>query len=251
VRRFAAVLAVVCSALAGAAAAVAADADECRGLQTCIPVQGPWVAIPAPVGTGAAVVEYQLACPVKRYVVGGVDARVSDPGIAVGWAAHIGSPVSPGVTTGENALFTATYAGAEVRTTAFRPYIGCLPSGGGGGQSRVSWRPGVSGRALAGAQPPAEDATTRAVVTVKLPAGATRTVFAGCPPGGHVIHAAHTVSFRTEEPPSESVLRSVRARRRVTGGGVQVTANAPAGLSAGIKVEVQVIAVCAKGGAFQ
>ena len=51
-------------------------ADECRGLTVCIPVAGPWVAIPPPRGAPRPR-RWQLACP--QGIVGGVDARASEP----------------------------------------------------------------------------------------------------------------------------------------------------------------------------
>ena len=51
-----------------------------RRLQICIPVAGPWVAIPRS-GGGFATATWRLACP--QGVVGGVDARASEAAVAV------------------------------------------------------------------------------------------------------------------------------------------------------------------------
>jgi hypothetical protein len=48
----------------GLGAGTGRAADECRGLQVCLPVTGPWVAIPAADGGGPAVAVWELRCPV-------------------------------------------------------------------------------------------------------------------------------------------------------------------------------------------
>ena len=60
--------------------ASAPAADECRGLQVCIPVAGPWVVIPQPAHLSATAT-WQLVCP--QGIVGGVDARASEAAVAV------------------------------------------------------------------------------------------------------------------------------------------------------------------------
>jgi hypothetical protein len=82
-------------------------ADECRGLQVCLPVPGPWVAIPAPSGDGVPSVTWEMRCPLRGYIVAGIDARVSDRAVDVSIRGENGAPVSPGVTTGRAVLFTA------------------------------------------------------------------------------------------------------------------------------------------------
>ena len=89
-------------------------AGECRGLQVCLPVTGPWVAIPPSGGGAPAVAVWELRCPVRGYIVAGIDARVSDRSIDVSFRGENGAPVGPGVTTGREVLFTAVYAGTTV-----------------------------------------------------------------------------------------------------------------------------------------
>ena len=84
-----AALVAVCALTAGSARA----ADECKGLQTCLPVEGPWVVVP-PGG-----VDWELACPIPGYIVGGTDARVAALDVDVSFRGETGSPVAPGVTT--------------------------------------------------------------------------------------------------------------------------------------------------------
>ena len=129
-----AVLAV--AAALGVHAASSQAADECKSLPICIPVAGPWVAIPPPHG-GFATATWRLACP--QGVVGGVDARASEPAVAVEFPGLIGSPVNPGITTRGSLLFKGTYAGHAHRATSYQPFIGCIPGGGGGRRTPVAF----------------------------------------------------------------------------------------------------------------
>ena len=104
-------------------------ADECKGLQVCIPVAGPWVVIPVP-GGASAMANWRLVCP--QGVVGGVDARVSEATVAVEFPGRIGSPVNPGITTSRALVFRGIYAGRARKPTSYRPFIGCIPTAGGG-----------------------------------------------------------------------------------------------------------------------
>ena len=125
---------VLVSALAVVAASAApahAATNECRGLQTCIRVPGPWVLVPA---HGRA--EYLLTCPHGRSVVAGLDAQASSRDVRVSFDGRIGAPVSPGVTTTRYALFRAVSTSGRAET--FQPRLGCVPLAGGGGRSTLS-----------------------------------------------------------------------------------------------------------------
>lgn len=226
----------------------AAAADECRGLMVCLPVPGPWVAIGAPEGGPAPTTEYVLQCPLRNYVVAGIDVRLSDRAIDVSFRGETGSPVGPGTTTGRAVAFTATYTGRGSAPTSFRPFIGCVPLSGGGGQSQT----GVGGgddRAPAAFRPtrPLE----RAVVNVRLAPGAGKVAVARCPRGGRVLRAAHAIAFRAEREPSSSLLGllldSVTVARVVRGDRVVATARLLRRAPAGVQVEVQVQAICTRG----
>jgi hypothetical protein len=112
-------------------ASPASATNECRGLPVCVRVAGPWVVVPAARVSPRPHVEYQLSCP-RGFIVGGLDAELSDRAIDVAFLGNLGSPVGPGVTTSRSALFAATYVGALARTPTFRPHLGCLPTAGGG-----------------------------------------------------------------------------------------------------------------------
>ena len=130
-------------AVAVAAATVAAGAgparatNECKGLQVCVRVAGPWVVVPAAQGVQRPRVEFQLSCP-RGFIVGGLDAELSDRAIDISFVAKIGSPVNPGISTSRAAVFVATYTGGSPRVATFRPHIGCVPASGGGGPSMTS-----------------------------------------------------------------------------------------------------------------
>ena len=90
-------------------------ADECRGLQVCIPVSGPWVTIPASTAAdGAPSRSWYVKCP-KGSIVGGVDARLTSRAIDMSFSGRLGSPVNPGVTT-TSEVVSRVRLGPEVTT---------------------------------------------------------------------------------------------------------------------------------------
>src|SRR5262249_31443080 len=101
VRRGARLLALAaCSALVLAAAAPGRAANEGNGPRVCISARGPGVVIPlAPAGPPSSTSLYELRCPGRGQIVGGLDARVSHPAIQVTFFGALGSPVNPGITT--------------------------------------------------------------------------------------------------------------------------------------------------------
>lgn len=229
----------------GLAALVPASAralDECRGLQQCVSVVGPWVAVTPRADGGLVSVAWELRCPVRGYVVGGTDARVTDRSVEVSIRGEKGSPVSPGITTRRTVLFTGRTASRGGPVVAYLPAIGCMPSEGGGGRSQTSVR-----RAGAVVQPGTPLA--RRVVTTRLQRGATRTIVARCPAGTRLVDGTHAVGFRTTAPPSATALRSVRTTQTLAAGSVRVTASLAGSAGAAVPVLVQVHAICARGSA--
>src|SRR5205085_1959652 len=65
----------------------AAATNECRGLQVCVRVPGPWVVVPS----SRSPVQYQLSCP-RGFVVGGLDAELSDRAVDIDFLGLLGSP---------------------------------------------------------------------------------------------------------------------------------------------------------------
>ncbi|MCZ7588182.1 MAG: hypothetical protein M5U27_04825 [Gaiella sp.] len=214
-------------------------ADECKGLQTCLPVTGPWVAIPAPTRGGPSTVVWQLRCPLPGYVVAGIDARVSDRAIDVSIRGENGSPVSPGVTTGREVVFSALYTGAAARATAFQPFIGCIPTSGGGGRGETAYR-----RPAAFAPVKALD---RRVVRKRLVSGASVRAIGGCPAGTRLLGTSHAYAFSTETEPGQTLLRAVTVRRTVTGRRVVAVAAVSPTVPQTMRVDLQLHSLCSRG----
>jgi hypothetical protein len=228
------------AAVALVAPGTAQALDECRGLDECLPVVGPWVVVPPAGAGGLATVEWELRCPLPGYVVGGVDSRVTDRGIDVSVRGESGSPVAPGVTTRRALVFTARSATRGGAATAFKPAIGCIPLEGGGGRAQTS-----SGARSSVVKPGAP--FTREVAVARLVPGRTRTIAAMCPVGRRVVAAGHAVAFRTATPPTRALVSGVSTRQTVGSTSVRVAASLAAGVPRAVPVLVQVHAVCAKG----
>jgi len=206
VRRVAVVLA-VCLAAATAASRAGAT-NECRGLQVCVPVAGPWVV------AGAGEVRYELACP-KRFVVAGLDAELSSKRMDVAFRGALGSPVNPGITTSTSAVFLGRLL-AHAGLAAFRPHIGCIPASGGGQRFPTAHRPFAPGHPLAPV----------AVQLVVRP-GVHRFV-ERCAAGKQLIGASHAVGLYTDGAPSAAQMRGVAVVQSIRGGRVLLTVRAGA-----------------------
>ena len=214
-------------------------ANECRGLQTCLPVPGPWVAIPAPAaGAPASIAVWQLRCPLPNYIVAGVDAQVTDRSIDVSIRGENGAPVSPGVTTRRETLFAAVYTGGGRRATAFRPFLGCIPVSGGGGRGETSVRRTA---AFTPARP-----LERRVTERRLRPGTSTTVVGRCPAGTRLLASDHAFGFRVDDEPGTSLLRAVRVRRAVAGRAVTVVGTVQPSVPGRLPVLLQVHAVCTR-----
>jgi hypothetical protein len=231
------VLALAAVGLTGAGTAVAAD--ECKGLQTCLPVPGPWVVIPAPTRGGASTVVWEMRCPLKGYIVAGVDARVSDRAIDISIRGENGAPVSPGVTTGREVVFTAVYAGGAPRPTSFQPFVGCIPTSGGGGRGETAYR-------RAAAYVPVK-AIDRRVVRKRLVPGASVRVVGGCPAGTRLLGSSSAYGFRSATQPGLTLLRAVSVRRVVSGRRVVAVASLAPGVPQSIPAEFQLHSLCSRG----
>ncbi len=230
------------AALAAAACALPGSAlalDECRGLQQCVSVVGPWVVVPARADGGLVTAQWELRCPVAGYVVGGTDARATTRAVEVSIRGEKGSPVSPGVTTLRTVVFAGRRAGGSA-PAAFLPAIGCLPSQGGGGRSQTS-----VGRTQDVVQPGTP--FVRRVVVARLRRGGSVTVAARCPRGARLVESSHAIGFRTKAPPSAAQLRS--ASTRAVEAPAAVLVRGSLGAAAGsARVLLQVQILCARGG---
>jgi hypothetical protein len=129
----------------------------------------------------------------------------------------------------------ATYARGQ--PTTFRPLIGCIPLSGGGGRSTTAFTPAaVKPRPV-----------LRRVRTLKVRAGAERSLVARCGGGERLVGASYAVAFRTPRAPGAAALAGVTVSVRRTGGAVQVGASSGVGVPRSARVEVQVHLLCARG----
>jgi hypothetical protein len=233
-RRPAALIAVGAVTLAAALTVVApaGTANECDGLQVCIPIEGPWVVVPTAAGAARPQASWQLTCP-RGHIVGGLDARLSQRAIDLSFLGMLGSPVNPGITTSRSVTFLGAYVGASPRSPSFKPFIGCMPAQGGGSRVPTSFsqfQPGTP-------------TTRRARIARVRPGSATVTV--SCRAGERLAGAAHAFGFFTRTPPGSSLVSSVRGTRTVRDGKVVVGVRGDAEVG-GVRAVVQVQALCAR-----
>jgi hypothetical protein len=210
----------------------AASANECDGLQVCIPIAGPWVVVPTAAGSSRPEASWQLTCP-RGHIVGGLDARLSQQAIDLSFLGRLGSPVNPGITTSRSVTFLGTYVGTSPRSPSFKPYVGCMPTQGGGTRVPTSvavFEPGTP--------------TTRRATTARVRPGAA-TVTVGCRAGERLVGASHAFGFFTRTPPGSSLASSVSGTQSVRDGKVVVRAHGDAEVGA-VRAVVQVQAVCAR-----
>ncbi len=206
--------------LCGVAASPAGATNECKGLQVCVPISGPWV-LAAP-----GQVEFQMSCP-KRFIVGGLDAELSSRGIDVGFVGSLGSPVNPGITTSQQVVFLGRLVRGRDPAPFFRPHIGCVPASGGGQRVPTAFHP----------LPPGKP-TMRAVSQVTVRAGGVRRVAAHCARNERLVAATHAIGFTGDTPPSVSTARSVRVAQHVAGGRVALTIRAGFGVHALVQLDL-------------
>jgi hypothetical protein len=218
--------------LAAAVAAPASAADECKGLRVCLPVAGPWVV------ASTAGVDWELACPVRGYVIGGTDARVATKDVDVSVRGETGSPVGPGVTTRSSLVFHGIRTRAGAGTSSFQPFLGCIPSNGGGGRALTGVAATAPGFGLKPSHPLFSVVVTATVVR------RTQTVRAACPSRSVLVGATHAVGFGQTAPPTSAQRAAVSVRRSVVEGAV--VARVTAGAAAGPRTQVQVRALCAR-----
>lgn len=228
-RRVALVL-VAALAVAAAGAGSARATNECRGLQVCVSIAGPWVVVPG-AGTPRPQAEFQLSCP-RRFIVGGLDAELSARSIDVSFSGRLGSPVNPGVTTSSSAVFRGFWVGVPGGAPSYRPRLGCIPSSGGSGGI-----PTVLRRVYPPGQP-----TQRRLQTVDVRPGVQH-VTQRCRPGERLVGGTHAVGFYTTAPPRTELVHAVRATQALHGAAVVVTVHG--GALHGARAVVQVVAVCA------
>jgi hypothetical protein len=237
VRRRLLLLALAVAAVAGVAPSGANAGTECDGLIVCIPVKGPWVQVQG----GATPTYYQLSCPGRGQIIGGLDADRAGP-LELSFLGTLGGPDGPGVTTRRSAVFVAR---TSATLASFRPLLGCIPASGGGGRSRTAYEP--KRKLMAAAPVPVPDATIRRVKDVRLKDVETQRLTHGCAAGERLLAWSTAVAFRQNRPLALSALGSVRATSRPAGSRVAVRVRSGITRPNGVRVELQIHAICVKG----
>jgi hypothetical protein len=223
VKRVIVLAALVCAC--AIAAAPAGATNECRGLEVCVPVTGPWVlAVPGEV-------QFQLACP-RRFVVGGLDAELSSRGIDVGFVGQLGSPVNPGITTSSEAVFLGRFVRGRDSAPSFRPHIGCVPASGGGRRIPTAYSVVAPGKPV-----------QRRVFEVRVRSGKPRRFVGRCLRNERLAAATHAIAFYDDKPPTAALARAVAVTQRLRGGHAELTIRASSAV-AGTHAVVQLDLLC-------
>jgi hypothetical protein len=232
VRRLLLLAALVTVAATVSAAPAGAATNECRGLQVCVPVVGPWVIVPSKQSVPRPQVQFQLSCP-KGYIVGGTDAELSNRAIDVNFFATLGAPVNPGVSTARDVVFVGTYVGTAKALPSFRPHLGCMPASGGGARTPT-----------AVVYPPGKP-VVRHVKNLTVHPGRQRMAVA-CAPSERLVDVQSAVAFSAQLPPQQLLPRAIDVARAVKGDRVSARVTTVF-VPPGAKGIVQLMAVCAGG----
>jgi hypothetical protein len=206
--------------------------NECKGLDVCITVPGPWVAVPAAPAGATSTTLYQVTCP-KRSVAGGLDAVLGDNTLEVRWLGLLGSPINPGISTKRSVVFQGV--SARARPTAFRPVVGCVPTSGGGGRSTTAY--------TAAKPKPLQRRFHTVSVRGNQPIG----VITACAGGERLAGVTYAVGFRTKLQPAPSVLDGVDVTLRRQAGRSVATVQRRAAVPSSMRVLLQVQLLCARG----
>jgi hypothetical protein len=200
-------------------------ANECNGIPRCIPIAGPWVAVPA---HGEAL--FSLSCP-GGGVVAGTDGLGSTLDVRGYFDGILGSPVAFGRTTHNQALFRAV--SAHHRPGYFKPFIGCIPA-----PSSVA---NTISTEVSPIGPPL-DYVARSVI---VNPGFQRTIVLSCPAGESLVDSWNSTAFDTPRPPPAGLASAVSVKTRIVGRRAQLFVTASEALPSGLRAQVQVGVRCA------
>jgi hypothetical protein len=206
----------------------ASAANECNGIPRCLPVEGPWVSVPA-----HGEVVFALSCPQGKGVVAGTDGQATSIDIRATFDGILGAPVAFGRTTHTAALFRAV--SAHHRAGAFKPFLGCIPS------------PSSVRNTIAAKVTPVGPPLDLVFRMVPLNAGAQKTVLLGCPSGETLVDSWNATAFSGPAPPPPGVASAIRVRSTQVGAQVRVALSASEALPATARALVQVGVRCATG----
>jgi hypothetical protein len=211
-----------------AAPGVAGAAGECNGIPRCIPVEGPWVAVPA---NGEA--KFMLQCPQGRGIVAGTDAQASSQDVRATFDAILGAPVSLGRSTNSAALFRAV--SAHHHAGLFKPFIGCIPA------------PSAVRNTIATKASPLGAPLDLRAVTLRLTPGFQRTVTLACPNGETLVDSWTSTAFGSTVPPPPALASAVTVKSRIVKGQARMTIFASEALPRSVQAQLQIGVRCATG----
>ena len=224
--------ALFCALVAALAAAAvtggATAAGECNGIPRCIPVEGPWVSVPA---NGEA--KFMLQCPQGRGIIAGTDAQASSPDVRATFDAILGAPVAFGRSTNTTALFRAV--SAHHRPGLFKPFIGCIPA------------PTAVRNTIATKATPLGAPLDLRALTLKLTPGFQRTVTLACPNGESLVDSWTATAFGSTNPPSPALASAVTVKSRIVKGQARLTIFASEALPRSAQAQLQIGVRCASG----
>jgi hypothetical protein len=172
-------------------------ANECNGLPKCIPVAGPWVAVPA-----YGEVTFALECPQRKGIIGGTDAQASSLDVRASFDGIIASPVQFGRTTLSQAFFRAV--SASHRPGMFRPYIGCIPS-----QSQVN-------NTISSKITPVGPPLDLRFKLIPVAPGFERSLTLACPSGELLVDSWNATAFTGARPPNPAFAQAVRVQTAIS-----------------------------------
>jgi len=221
-------LVVLALAAAAALAGPAGAANECAGIPRCIPVTGPWVAVPA-----HGEVTFALECPQGRGIVGGTDAQASSLDVRATFDGIISSPVSFGRTTLSSAFFRAV--SATHKPGAFKPYIGCIPA-----QNQIT-------NTISSKITPVGPPLDLKAKLVPVNAGFQRRVSVACPAGEALVDSWSATAFTGAAPPAAGLAAAIRVQTTIAGHHATLAISVSEALPPTAGAEVQVGVRCARG----
>lgn len=204
----------------------AGAANECNGVPRCLPVEGPWVAVPA-----SGEVVYGLACPQRKGIIAGTDALATSTDIRASFDGILGSPVAFGRTTNTAVLFRAV--SAHHQPGAFKPFIGCIPT------------PSAVRNTTAASSTPVGAPLDLQFSSLPIKPGYQRVVMLSCPAGEALVDSWNATAFATAKPPAPGLAGAIRVQSHSVGARVRVSISASEALPAGARAQVQLGVRCA------
>jgi hypothetical protein len=201
-------------------------ANECSGIPKCVPVEGPWVQVPA---TGE--VEYELACPGGKGVVAGTDGEGSSTDIRASFDAILGAPVAYGRSTHTAVMFRAV--SAHHKAGWFKPFIGCIPL------------PSSVRNTVASQASPLGAPLDYVARTIAVRPGFQRTVTLTCPVGDSLVDSWSTTASSLTTPPRTGFANAILVQPKLGARQAKLLVSVSETLPRGLGAEVQVGVRCA------